>query len=65
MTDKLAWNDIHGKAQGAGVGGAIGVIVVIILDALVGLDAAISAILVGSIATVSSYLMPTTPPWKK
>jgi len=65
MEDKRAWNDIHGKAQGAGIGGALGVITIIVVDAVAGLDAVVSGILVASLAAVFAYLLPDTPPWKK
>ena len=63
--DKRAWNDLHGKAQGAGIGGALGVIVVIIVDSIASVESAVSAILVAAFATVFAYLLPDVPPWKK
>lgn len=65
MADKRAWTDIHGKAQGAGIGGALGVVTVLIVDSIASVDATVSAILVAAFASIFSYLLPDTPPWKK
>jgi hypothetical protein len=65
MADPTKWNDIHGKAQGAGIGGALGVVTVLGIELFATIDSAVAAILVASFAAIFSWLLPSTPPWKK
>ena len=62
---KREWLDISGKAQGATIGGALGVVIVLIIDGLAQLPSPAAAVLVGALATIFSYLLPETPPWKR
>ena len=59
------WSDISGKMQGAGIGGALGVVTVLVIEAFATVDSAVAAILVAAFATIFSYLLPETPPWKR
>jgi len=62
--DARKWNDISGKAQGAGIGGALGILTVVILSLVVALDAVAAGLIVGATSTIFSWLLPETPPWK-
>ena len=59
------WADVSGKMQGAGIGGAFGVVTVLIIEAFATMDSAVAAILVAAFASIFSYLLPEVPPWKK
>jgi len=60
-----AWNDISGKAQGSAIGGALGILTVIIVNAIGTLDAVVAGLIVTATSTIFSWLLPEIPPWKK
>lgn len=65
MADARALTDISGKAQGSAIGGALGILTVVIISAIATLDAVAAGIIVGATSTIFSWLLPEIPPWKK
>lgn len=59
------WSDISGKAQGSAIGGALGIVTVVIIDAIGSLDALMAGVIVTAMSTIFSWLLPEVPPWKK
>lgn len=65
MADSRKWTDISGKAQGSAIGGAFGILTVVIISAIGTLDAVAAGVIVGATSTIFSWLLPEVPPWKK
>ena len=62
--EKRAWTDLDGKMQGSAIGGALGILTVVILNLVVSLDAVAAGLIVGASSTIFSWLLPNQPPWK-
>ena len=65
MSVTRKWNDVSGKAQGSAIGGAFGILAVVIVNAIATLDAVAAGLIVGATSTIFSWALPEIPPWKK
>ena len=65
MAEDRKWTDIDRKVQGAGIGGAFGILIVFIIDQVYFLDATAAAVLTTSLAVIVGWLLPETLPWNR